>query len=393
MNTGTPARGLEGVRILEITQRYPPALGGVERHVERLAFELAQAGAYVDIVTTDLSRDRPFTRGRFAPVQGLATVRRHRAVQWFRGPHGLGIAAPGMLLDALRARADIVHAHAFGYFPTWAGRLTRDLRGIPLVITPHSDRGAGTSLSYLYARTVARATLRRADRVVAVTRLEAHWLGSLGVDSSRIQVIPNGIDLTEFEARPPRRESDGGPRILYVGRIYPEQKGLESLVEAFALLPRPLDARLRLVGEDWGGLARLERIARDLGVAGRMNATGPIPRRELLSEYASSDLFVLPSLFEPFGIVLLEAMAAGLPVVATRVGGIPEVVEENRTAILVSPGNPAELARAINRCLSDRMLSARLGSEGRRRVEQFAWPRLVPAYVQLVSNVISAERA
>jgi glycogen synthase len=393
MTSTASAPRLDGVRILELTQRYPPALGGVERHVERLAHELALAGARVEVVTTDLRRDRPFTREIFDPSLGPVQVRRHRAVRWLRDRRGLTIAAPGMLADALRARVDIVHAHAFGYFPTWVGRITRSLRNIPLVVTPHSDRGEGTDRSHLYGAAVARATLRKAERTIALTRLEAAWLESLGVKAERIRVIPNGIDLTEFAALPPRRSHSGGPRVLYVGRLQPEQKGLETLVEAFAQLPRALDAQLRFVGEDWGGLARIVQVAHDRDVTDRVSTTGPVSRPELLAEYSSSDLFVLPSRFEPFGIVLLEAMAAGLPVVATRVGGIPEVVDESRTALLVSPGDALSLADAIRRVLTDPALAARLGATGRQHVERFSWPRLVPEYLQTFSEMIAGGRA
>ncbi|HXW67042.1 MAG TPA: glycosyltransferase family 4 protein [Thermoplasmata archaeon] len=383
MNRPTPTSPGGGPRVLELTQRFPPALGGVERHVEQLARELAAAGARVEVVTTDLMRDRPFARGAFGPSDASVTVRRHRAVRWVPVRHGLGIAAPGMLVDALRAPTDVLHAHAFGYFPTWAGRVAHDLRGVPLVITPHSDPGTGTGASLLYARAVRRATLRRADRIVALTHVEADALARDGVDERRIRVIPNGVDLDEFSARAPRPAGPEDPIVLFVGRLYPEQKGIETLVEAFASLARTRAARLRLVGEDWGGLAAAERIARERGIAGRLTATGPVPRAALLGEYARADLLVLPSRFEPFGIVLLEAMAAGLPVVASRVGGIPEVVADGRTGLLVPPGEPGPLAEAIGSLLDDPIRASRLGAAGRARAASFAWPRLAPQYLAL----------
>ena len=383
MTRGARTGASPGPRILELTQRYPPALGGVERHVEQLVRELAREGWPVEVVTTDLRRDRPFARGLAGPDAGPAPVRRHRAVRWASAPHGLGIGAPGMLADALRTRADIVHAHAFGYFPTWAGRIVRDVRGVPLVITPHSDAGSGSAASHLYASAVARSTLRRADRVVALTRLEAAGLAGLGVDERRIRVIPNGIDLEEFASLTPRRPATRPPTVLYVGRLYPEQKGLETLVAAFASIARGHPAQLRLVGEDWGGLARVRESAREGGITDRVVATGPLERKELLEEYARAEVLVLPSRFEPFGIVLLEAMAAGLPVVASRVGGIPEVVDAGTTGILVPPGQPAPLAEAIASLLDDPARAAQLGAAGRRRAEQYSWSRIAPEYLRL----------
>lgn len=390
MMSELPGRSLSGARVLELTQRYPPAIGGVERHVEQLVSGLARAGARVEVVTTDLLRDHPLTRARFPPGPSGTEVRRHRAVRWSDLPKGLGLAAPGMLGDALRARADLLHAHAFGYFPTWVGRIVRDLRRVPLVITPHSYEGRSGLLGRTYARAVTRATLERADRVVALTRLEADRLTRLGVEAERIRVIPNGIDLEEFAGLLPRVARERAPVLLYVGRIFPEQKGLDTLLEAFAEVARRTPARLRLVGDDWGALGALGRRARELGVADRVEATGALPREGVLREYGAADLFVLPSHFDSFPYVLLEAMAASLPVVSTRVGGIPEVVQEGRTALLVPPRDPTALADALVRLLTDPPLAQRFGAAGRSRVEQFSSRRLVAAYLDLFAELLGS---
>ncbi|EQD38607.1 glycosyl transferase group 1 [mine drainage metagenome] len=111
--------------------------------------------------------------------------------------------------------------------------------------------------------------------------------------------------------------------------------------------------------------------------------TGGVPPDALRREYASADLFVLPSHMEPFGIVLLEAMAAGLPVVATSVGGIPEVVHSGLTGLLVPPRDPAALARALDTLVADPQLRSRFGDRGRARAEEFSWPRLIPKFLEL----------
>ncbi|EQD58654.1 glucosyltransferase, partial [mine drainage metagenome] len=152
--------------------------------------------------------------------------------------------------------AEVVHAHAFGMAPTWFASMARRLRSMPLVLEPHADRGRGSPGSRAYARAVARFTLRPADRIVVQTRLEADLLVSLGAAADRIVQIPDGIDLTEFAAIPADRPPHpGGPTVLFVGRLYPEQKGLEPLVRSWARLPPELGLTLRIVGEDWGGRA------------------------------------------------------------------------------------------------------------------------------------------
>ena len=175
---------------------------------------------------------------------------------------------------------------------------------------------------------------------------------------------------------------------LFVGRLDQEQKGLEPLVRSLAILPRSVPFRLRLVGEDWGGAEVVQRLARTLGVADRVTLVGRLPRAELLAEYARADLLVLPSLFEPFGIVLLEAMAAGLPVIASRVGGIPEVVADGVTGLLVEPGNASELASAVLRFAESPSLRARMGSRGRERVRSYSWEVLVPRILAVYREAI-----
>lgn len=388
MNGGASERRLTGLRILQLTQRYPPAVGGVERHVERLVCELERAGANVAVATTDLVRDRPFGRQPAGSEAGSTSIRRHRAARWLPAPHGLGIAAPGMLVDALGAPADVMHAHALGYFPTWAARLARAFRPTPLVVTPHSHEGSGSPLSRLYGRATTWATVRRADRVVALSRREAGQLAESGVDRDRLRVIPNGVDLDEFSGVRRRSEAGSLPVVLYVGRVYPEQKGLQRLFEAFASLGRDASVQLRMVGEDWGGTEGLLRFATERGVRSRVHATGRVSRGQLLAEYAAARLLVVPSNFDAFPIVLLEGMAAGLPIVATAVGAIPEVVIDGRTGLLVPPGRPEELADALGRLLSDRELADRLGTAGRDRASQFSWERIGPQYRALYAELV-----
>lgn len=378
------------LRLLEVTQRYPPALGGVEQHVQHLGREMRAAGLDVEVLTTDLGRDRPFSRlpGPWDPE--VPPVTRRRAIPTLRAPHGLGIVAPGMLLDLLAGSADVVHAHAFGYFPVWAATAAHRLRGRGLVITPHADAGRGSPGSRTYARAVSRATLHHADRVVAQSNRERKLLEEIGVDPSRIVQIPTPFDLTEFPPPVPRPPSTSPPIVLFVGRLYLEQKGLDVLVRAVAQLPAEDRPQLRLVGEDWGGRAALERLATELDLRPRPQFTGPVPRATILRELAGADLFVLPSRFDSFPVVLLEAMASGLPIVASDVGAVGEVVEDGVTGYTVPAGDPARLAEALQRLLGDPERRRRFGTAGRERVPSYSWERLGPRYVSMFREV--AER-
>lgn len=369
---------MSGLRVLELTQRFPPALGGVEEHVWRLAHGLSAGGDDVDVVTTDLRRDRPFERLGGDHADYVFPVHKARALMTLPLPNGLGNLAPGMLFRVLSGHWDVLHGHAYGHFPTFAAAVGGMLDRSALVITPHSDPGSESVSKRLFDRVVPSATLRLADRVIALTATEARHLERLGVDSGHIRVIPNGVDLAEFAHIPVRRPSADRITILFVGRLDPRQKGLEYLIRAFDLIQPTRNARLRLVGEDWGGLSKLRSLSTSLGLEGNVEFAGRLPRSDVIRAYATADLFVLPALFEPFGIVLLEAMAAGLPIVASRVGGIPDVVEEGKAGILVEAGNARALAQSINSLISDPLLRERMGEEGKRRAAKYSWNLIVP---------------
>ena len=374
------------MRVLEVTQRFRPAIGGVEDHVGRLSRELRRAGIEVDVATSDLLRDRPFLRLASRSDADEPGVHRHAALPIAPLPHGLGIVAPGMVRETLASRADVVHAHAFGYPPTWAAALRHAFGRGPVVITPHSDEGGGGRLSASYGRVMARWTVGHADGVIALTEHERELLVRREVPRERIHVIPNGVDLPEFEHLGARAADSGGFRVLFVGRLYTAQKGLDTLMGALDLLGPP--AELRLAGEDWGAGESITRWAESRREPSSVKLLGMISRSALLEEYRSADVLVLPSRFEPFGIVLLEAMAAGLPVVASRVGGIPEIVDDGRTGLLVPAGAPDRLADALRTLREDSALARRFGAEGRRRVERFSWARLGPRFVELFRELI-----
>jgi len=376
------------MKVLQLTQRFPPAIGGVERHVLQLASGLRAAGVEVEVFTTDLARDVPFQRLRGDVGAFSFPVSRYRAWKLLEVPHGLGIAAPSMLFDVLSSDVDLIHAHAYGHFPTWVGGLATLLNSKPVVMTPHCDPGSLKLSRRLFDHFVPPLTLKRASRIIALTWQEASYLASLGIPRERVHVIPNGVCLEEFSGIQDMRGTSPEFTILFVGRLYPRQKGLLPLIQALALLPESVGARLRLVGEDWGGAATVAKIASRLGVSGRITIVGRLSRVDLLREYASADVFVLPSLFEPFGIVLLEAMASGLPVVASRTGGIPEIVDDGRTGCLVPPGDASALAYAIRQLAEDDALRQSLGRAGRERVISYSWKSLVPRVIEVYEKAI-----
>ena len=338
-------------------------------------------------------RDTPFTRFASDPPRCDFPVVRVRAWKLLDAPHGLGIVAPAMVRRTMTSGADVVHAHGYGYFPTVAAAFGTALDGAALVVTPHSDAGRPTWAKRFFDSITPSLTLKRAHRVIAVSQHEAFHLRRLGVPAEKVRMVPNGVDLSEFaglaEARRPADSVTG----LFVGRIDPDQKGLVTLVRSIALLPHAVPIQIRLVGEDWGGTVLLKALAERLGITDRVVFVGKLERRALISEYAKADFLVLPSLFEPFGIVLLEAMAAGLPVIASNIGGIPEVVADEDSGLLVEPGNPGALADAILRLCQHEGLRREMGYDGKVRASRYSWELVTPQIHAVYQQALEERRS
>jgi len=224
----------------------------------------------------------------------------------------------------------------------------------------------------VYNHSIGRLSLIKSDRIIAATRLEADFLVKVaGANPNKVMVIPEGVDLDLFKPRTNRLEPENV--ILFVGRIAPE-KGLVYLIKA---MPRVVDVfpsvSVLVVGEDQGIQKDLIKLAEKLKVGKTVHFLGARFGDELASIYRKARIFVLPSLYETFGLAVLEAMATGLPVVATKVGGIPELVEDGRNGILVSPRDHSALAEGIIELLSDSRLSLRIGKRNVAQTKRYSW--------------------
>jgi starch synthase len=221
--------------------------------------------------------------------------------------------------------------------------------------------------------------------------MRADILQHFRVDPERVVVIHNGVDAEAF-ARTERREALGRhrvrpPYVLFVGRIS-EQKGIFQLLEAARALPEGVQLVLCASSPDTPELlARLEAAVAGRPAVRWINAMLPVA--EVVELYSHAAVFACPSIYEPFGLINLEAMACGTPVVASRVGGIPEVVVDGETGWLVEPGDPAALAEALRRALADPERARRMGEAGRRRVEaHFSWDRIAERTLEVYRQAI-----
>jgi len=233
-----------------------------------------------------------------------------------------------------------------------------------------------------------RVNVRLAERVIVPSRYSAGVAHEVyDVPRERLAVVPEPIDLAEWRRRfaeAPRLGSRP-PTVLCVARMYP-RKRLDVLLRAGARLRgRIPGVRVRIVG-DGPESARLRALSAGLGLEETVTFLGEISRSALAVEYVGADCFCLPTVQEGFGLVFAEAMAAGLPIVACRTAAVPEVVEDGRTGLLVSPNDPEELARAMERVLANAEVRAELGAAGRRRVEDFDLDRVAARLLETLPS-------
>ena len=249
-----------------------------------------------------------------------------------------------------------------------------------------NERGVVRALLALQARW-ERRNVHAADRVIVPSRYSASVAQDLyGVPAAALAVVPEPIDLVEwrrrFAAVTPR--ASRAPTVLAVARMYPRKRLDDLLRAAVGLRARIPDLRIRIVGAG-PEFVRLQRLAQDLGLADTVTFLGEISRQALAVEYVGADCFCLPTVQEGFGIVFTEAMAAGLPVVACRAAAVPEVVDEGRTGLLVSPRSPEELTMAMETLLTSDALRRELGDNGRRRVEAFDLSRVAARLLEALA--------
>lgn len=389
------------MHIVQLTNEYPPHIyGGAGVHIEYLTRELVRAddGAHrVDVLAFGDQRVESgnlTVHGVEAPAQIPAQDARHAKLL---DTLGRDLVMAGRVPTG----ADIVHGHT--WYSHLAGCLAAQLAGAKLVLTTHSlephrpwkREQLGTA--YDASTWIERTAYRSADGVVAVSEaMKRDVVDLYGVDPARVEVIPNGIDPDEYRPveRPDLLRQHGvdpdRPFVLFVGRIT-RQKGIIHLVRALPHLPPDTQVVLAAGAPDTPEIAAEMREAVD---AARAETSGPIvwieemlPRETAIALYSHAAVFVCPSVYEPFGIINLEAMACETPVVASAVGGIPGIVVEGETGRLVpietvpdgvEPQSPDRFARdladAVAELLADPDRQRTMGRAGRQRVvDHFSW--------------------
>lgn len=396
-------------RVALLSREFPPEIyGGAGVHVEYLSRELAKL-VDVGVYCFGGPRDGELVAGSYEPWDAL-------------GNDGKGAALRALSVDlrmaADVASADLVHSHT--WYANFAGQLAQVLYGTPHVMTTHSleplrpwkaeQLGAGYQLS----RWVERNAIEQAEAVIAVSRAMADDVVAVypGIDPAKVRVVHNGIDPDEFFPDPgtaglERQGVDPAvPYVLFVGRVT-RQKGITYLLEA----ANAFDPAAQVVF--CGGAADTPEIEAEVRAqVARLAAARHgvlwieemLPRWELVQLMSHAAVFVCPSIYEPFGLTNVEAMSCGAPVVASAVGGIPEIVVEGVTGLLVpyepgggpfgAPARPDEfvagIADRVNRLLASPAQARQYGEAGRQRaLAEFTWAAVAAKTVEIYKEALA----
>ena len=365
---------MSGVRVLQMASEYPPFMyGGLGTHVYELTSALARRGVKLDLAV-------PARAGYTTPPGGInllevpVTGAGSDGEFWLRFCHEAALAA-----ERSWGRPDVIHAH--DWMTVLGGIQMRDALRIPLMFSVHLPQVAEPnvwmeSLGLLYS-----------DCVMVNSRAVAAELAEHKLPIRALNVVPNGVDLTRFSVVGPAPRSG---TILLVGRLV-AQKGVDIALRALvAVLSRCPKARLVVAGDGDQALY-LQRTARYLGISSHVDFVGWQTGHALVALYQQANVVVVPSRYEPFGLVALEAMACGRPVVASAAGGLAEIVADSETGFLVPPADDLRLAQRIAQLLLDYDTATRLGLAARQRAESYGWDSIAARTEQIYGRLVGAD--
>ena len=384
------------MKILQGCVRYPPAPGGAETVVKAYSEGLRDLGHDVEVITTDLYTETPFVKKEMPSEVNGINVTRHKAYTVSGEAHY--VLAPGMVQSFLSKKADIIHTHSYGYFQNHAGWIRERFQSTPWVITPHfhpswSMWGGAKrkTLREFYDTVIGKGTMESADLITCVSKHERDMLVSeIGISEDNIKIIYNGINWNDWQILPDKNifrkqyPDISDKFVLFAGRLA-TNKGLSDVISAMDLVNQK-SVDLVITGADMGLGKQLEKEALEKGV--RMHRLGHIDDETYRSVLAAAEMLVLPSEYEAFGIVLLEAAAAETAVIGTNVGGIPEAMSPGNNGLIVEYNDVDNLSKSIATLLDDAKLCKEMGKAGRVWAKNFSWDSILKELEQEYRSII-----
>jgi glycosyltransferase involved in cell wall biosynthesis len=367
-------------RICLVTHYFPPHKGGIEQVSYEQSKRLTQSGYQIDVLTSKFEgrNTNPAKGIRIYHYPSLSIAKR------------FGVPYPIISFKAYKTfvqhikKCDLVHAHGHVYMSSYMAGMVAKKYKKPFIVTQHNTFIDYQSLlnmaEHLNDLTIGKSVLKRADRIITVSKETMKYVLKLGADKSKTSVIYNGVDVDTFcpTNKKENRKKLGLPKnrkIILSARRLVYKNGLGTLIESVPLVAQNHPDVLFVVAGKGPSRKLIEDRIKELGIDNNIKLTGFVPDNLLPSYYGAADYFILPSASgEGLPLVLLEAMACGLPVIATTVGGTPEIVKHMKNGVLVPPRNPEAMAETTAKILSDERLGPSIGEKARRIIEdRFTW--------------------
>ena len=363
------------MKLLMVTPRYFPEIGGVEYYAQAVCRFMHKSGVDVAVFATDASGKL----SEYEVIDGLP-VSRFRSLS----PNEIYDFSPGLLEALMRVKDyDIVHALDYQSFPVLAAAIAKKINRTRCVITPHLGFfKVGMPLHLLYSR-IGSFIIRQMEAVIITSQDEITTFRNLGIRVGRKTVyIPNGVDPEFYEIR----RGSPNKKLLFVGRLE-KYKGVQKILSALRDI-RDDEVELLVVG-DGPYRTNLEHLTRRLGLSDRVFFLGKRHGVELLKAYAECSVFALPSSYESLPLSVLQALASGMPVISTPIGGLSKFLFDGENGFIIENSeNNASLVKAISDLLTDESRWRSFSSRARQRVLSLSWDNISKRILDLYARIL-----
>lgn len=380
------------MKVLQVTPEFPPPLiGGGGYHVYNLTRELVRRG--IDVTVFTCGTQKPFFLQKTKVEAQLGNVKVHR-IPTFYVPKTVYPMTPKLVPMLLKENPDVIHAHGYQFFTSDAAAIVSKIKRKPLILTLHGFPRGFTKLTHkTYFHLIGKKTLTAAEKIIAVSNAVAHEFKAIGVQEEQISMIPNGINLEEFKHMPDGKNfkkrvniKENERMALSIGRLE-EVKGFHHLIMALARV-REKTAPIKLViaGPEFNYGQQLRKLVAETKMEDKVIFYGPVSGREKLEALAATDVVIISSIYEGFSIFLLEAMAAGKPIIATKTGVAQELIKHGKNGFLINPDNVEELSEKIIEILNNNQTSSLIGQESRNTVRAFDWEKIAEQVISVYNQ-------
>jgi glycosyltransferase involved in cell wall biosynthesis len=381
------------MKIAYVTNYYYPAIGGVNQVVQELAERYAGAGHEVHVFTSDWDK-KERVRVKEEMINGVHV---HRLFHILRVAN-FEVIWPSILWRLSSEKFDVIHSHEYGHLSTFLASIVSIIKKTPHIHTTHcpwSDAyrspigRIGLWLSY---NIFTRAVISSIDKIIAITPWEHSYLLRYGANKQQIIDLPNGTNILPKVASNDFKKKLGLNKkvVLFFGRYSPTKKPSDFVRMAKKIIAKRKDVDFVMIGPDEGEFSRVTKEAKS---EKRIKVLGPLrDKKEIAKMYQASDVYVLPSYREGLPLTIFEAMAYGLPIVATPVNGVPYEVKNNVNGFLVSVGDIDGFVQAVEKILDHPSLAKKFAANNIKKAKNYTWDRIARKTMDLYKRVSLAKK-